>query len=111
MMTPISRRARRSPAIARGLQEIAEFEKDRKGYHIEGNRSRVFSSSGCEETGRRAGSTKWRDGVGSVLKLFRLVDTWAYLISIPFLILMILGIAAENRSFIHTGAVVVVLAN
>ena len=55
--------------------------------------------------------TKWRAGVSSVLKLFRWVDTWAYLISIPFLILMILGIAAENRPLIHTGAVVVVLAN
>ena len=46
-----------------------------------------------------------------MLKVFRWVDTWAYLISIPFLILMILGIVAENRPFIHTGAVVVVLAN
>ena len=56
-----------------------------------------------EVAGRRPAS--------SVLRLFRWVDTWAYLISIPFVVLMILGIAAENRSLIHTGAVVVVLAN
>ena len=46
-----------------------------------------------------------------MLKLFRWVDTWAYLISVPFLVLMIFGIVVENRPLIHTGAVVVVLAN
>ena len=101
-----------SPEIARGLQEIAEFEKNRKGYEIDGERSAVFSFLGLREDGPAGWvTTKWRAGVASVLKLFRWVDTWAYLISIPFLILMILGIAAENRSFIHMGAVVVVLAN
>ena len=42
-----------SPAIARGLQEIAEFEKDRKGYQIEGDRSGVFSLLGLRQA--RAG--------------------------------------------------------
>jgi hypothetical protein len=101
-----------SSEIARGLQEIAEFEKNGRGYKIEGDRSGVFSLFGLRELGPASWLyTKWRAGVGSVLKLFRWVDTWAYLISVPFLILMILGIAAENRPFIHTGAVVVVLAN
>jgi hypothetical protein len=101
-----------SPQITRGLQEIAEFEKDRRGYKIEGDRSGAFSFFGLRESGPAGWvHTKWRAGVSAVLKLFRWVDTWAYLISIPFLILMILGIAAENRLFIHTGAVVVVLAN
>jgi hypothetical protein len=101
-----------SPAIARGLAEIADFEKDRKGYRIEGDRSGVFSLLRLRQDGPAGWVySKWRAGVGSVLKVFRWVDTWAYLFSIPFLILMILGIAAENRSSIHTGAVVVVLAN
>jgi DNA-directed RNA polymerase subunit RPC12/RpoP len=101
-----------SPAITRGPQEIAEFEKDRGGYRIDGDRSGVFSFFGLREPGPAGWVyTKWRAGVSSVLKLFRLVDTWAYLISIPFLILMILGIAAENTPLIHTGAVAVVLAN
>ena len=101
-----------SPEIARGLQEIAEFEKDRRGYKIEGDRSGVFSFFGLREPGPASWVyTKWRAGVNSVLKLLRWVDTWAYLISVPFLILMILGIAAENMPLIHTGAVVVVLAN
>ena len=101
-----------SPEITRGLQEIAEFEKDRRGYRIADDRSGVFSFFGLREPGPAGWvQTKWRAGVSSVLKVFRLVDTWAYLISIPFLILMILGIAAENRPLIHTGAVMVVLAN
>ncbi len=101
-----------SPEMTRGLQEIAEFEKDRRGYKIAGDRSGVFYFFGLRDS-RPAGwlYTKWRAGVGSVLKLLRWIDTWAYLISVPFLILMILGIAAENRPLIHTGAVVVVLAN
>jgi DNA-directed RNA polymerase subunit RPC12/RpoP len=101
-----------SPAIARGLEEAAEFEKSRQGYHLEGERIGGFSFFGRRSSGPAGWlTTKWRAGVGSVLRLFRWVDTWAYLISIPFVVLMILGIAAENRSLIHTGAVVVVLAN
>jgi hypothetical protein len=46
-----------------------------------------------------------------VLKLLRWVDTWAYLVSVPFIVLMIFGIVVENRGFVHTGAVIVVLAN
>jgi DNA-directed RNA polymerase subunit RPC12/RpoP len=105
-VAPVSRE------IARGLQEIAEFEKDRRGYRIAGDRSGAFSFFGLRQPGPASWVyTKWRAGVSFVLKLFRWVDTWAYLISIPFLVLMILGIAAENRPLIHTGAVVVVLAN
>ena len=102
-----------SPEIARGLQEIAEFEKDRRGYKIDGRSKREFSQSwDCENSGPAGWVyTKWRAGVGSVLKLFRWIDTWAYLISVPFLVLMIFGIVVENRPFVHTGAVVVVLAN
>ena len=101
-----------SPEVTRGLEEIAEFEKDRRGYRIEGDRSGAFYFFGLRDS-RPAGwlYTKWRAGVSFVLKLLRWVDTWAYLVSIPFLILMVLGIAAENRLLIHTGAVVVVLAN
>jgi predicted Zn finger-like uncharacterized protein len=101
-----------SPEVTHGLQEIAEFEKDRSGYKIEGDRSGAFSFFGLRDS-RPAGwlYRKWRAGVSFVLKVLRWVDTWAYLISVPFLILMILGIAAENRPLIHTGAVVVVLAN
>ena len=54
---------------------------------------------------------KWKAAVNFVLKLLRWVDTWAYLISVPFIILMVFGIVVENRAFVHLGAVVTVLAN
>ena len=99
-----------SPEIARGLREVAEFEKDRRGYDVVGDRGGFFSRLG---NSRPAGwlYVKWRAGVGSVLKLLRWVDNWAYLISVPFLVLMLFGIVVANRGFVHAGAVVVVLAN
>jgi predicted Zn finger-like uncharacterized protein len=101
-----------SPAVKRGLQEIAEFERDPRGYNLDGERSGVFSLLGMRDLGPASWLyTKWRGGVNQVLKVFRWIDTWAYLISVPFLILMIFGIVVENRQFVHTGAVVVVLSN
>ena len=54
---------------------------------------------------------KWRQGVGLILRLLRFIDDWAYLISIPFIVLAIFAIAAGNREWVHLGAVVVLLAN
>jgi hypothetical protein len=101
-----------SPAVKRGLQEIAEFEKDPRGYNIAGDRSGVFSFLGVSDLGPASWLyTKWRYGINLILKLFRWIDTWAYLISVPFLMLMIFGIVIANRQFVHTGAAAVVLAN
>jgi hypothetical protein len=99
-----------SPEIARGLREIAEFEKDRSAYKIVGERTGFFRRL---ENSRPAGwiYVKWRAGVGFVLKILRWIDTWAYLISVPFVMLMVFGIIVANRGFVHTGAVVVILAN
>jgi hypothetical protein len=96
-----------SPEIERGMRALEEFQKDRHGYG--GHTMRFF--------GRRSSGpaswvqVKWRAGVGRMLKLLRWVDAWAYLISVPFVILMIFGMVVENRPFVHLGAVVVVLAN
>jgi hypothetical protein len=101
-----------SPAIKRGLQEMAEFQRDPRGYKIAGDRSGVFSFFGMRESGPASWFyVKWRAAVGVVLKSLRWVDSWAYLISVPFIVLMIFGIVVANRGFVHTGAVVVVLAN
>ena len=54
---------------------------------------------------------KWRWAVGMLLKLLRLIDSFAYLISVPFLMLMLFGIVVENAGLMHTGAVFVALAN
>jgi hypothetical protein len=99
-----------SPGIARGLRELADFEKDRRGYEIVGERAGFFSRL---ERSRPASwiYVKWRACVGLVLKLLRWVDSWAYLISVPFVMLMIFGIVVANRGLVHIGAVVIVLSN
>ena len=113
MMTLIPPRSfpflRRSRAVSKRSPSSRKTAGATRSRAIEAGFSR---SSGCESRGPRAGSTR-NGGLASApcSSSFRWVDTWAYLISVPFLILMILGIAAENRPFIHTGAVVVVLAN
>jgi hypothetical protein len=99
-----------SPAIERGLREIAEFQKDPRGYQVVGEKRGFFFRL---ERSRPASwlYVKWRASVGFVLKLMRWVDSWAYLISVPFVVLMIFGIVVENQALVHTGAVVIVLAN
>jgi hypothetical protein len=101
-----------SPEIKRGLEEIAEFDKDRRGYRVVGERSGPFSYLRVGESGPAHWLyVEWRGGVNSVLRVLRFIDTWAYLLSVPFLMLMIFGVIVESRRFVHTGAAVVVLAN
>jgi hypothetical protein len=101
-----------SPADHHVVQEIAEFERDRRGYKVIGDRDGLFSFLGLAGSGPASWPyVKWRAAVNFVLKLLRWIDTWAYLISVPFIILMVFGITVENLGFVHTGAVVTVLAN
>jgi hypothetical protein len=101
-----------SPAIARGLRELAEFEKDPRGYKIAGDKSGVFDFFGVRDLGPASWLyVKWRAVVNLALKVLRWIDTWAYLISVPFVMLMIFGLVVQNHGLVHTGAVVVFLAN
>ena len=101
-----------SPEIQRGLRELAEFQKDQRPYALAdtpGSRS-FFGWRG--ESGPAGWLyAKWRAGVSSILRLLRWVDDWAYLISVPFIVLMIFAVAIASRGLVHLGAVVVVLAN
>jgi hypothetical protein len=99
-----------SPEIARGLREIEEFRKDPRGYALEGERTGFFQRL---DRSRPAGwiYVKWRASIGILLKLLRWIDSWAYLISVPFVVLMIFGIVAQQRKLVHIGAVVTVVAN
>jgi hypothetical protein len=100
-----------SPEVQRGLRELEEFKKDPRGYQLaEDLDSRFFR---WFRGSRPAGwvYTQWRKGVGLILRALRFITDWAYLISVPFLILMVFGIAIGHRWLIHTGAVVVVLVN
>jgi hypothetical protein len=99
-----------SPEIARGLREIEEFQRDPRGYEVKSERGGFFQRL---DRSRPAGwlYLRWRGAIGAVLKLLRWIDSWAYLISVPFVILMIFGIVIENRKLVHLGAVVTVVAN
>ncbi len=99
-----------SPEIARGLREIEEFRKDPRGYAIEGEKTGFLWRL---DRSRPAGwiYVKWRAAVGTLLKILRWIDSWAYLISVPFIVLMIFGLVAQERRLVHIGAVVTVVAN
>jgi len=99
-----------SPEIARGLRELEEFQRDPRGYAVADERGGLFWRL---DRSRPAGwiYVKWRGAVGILLKLLRWVDSWAYLISVPFVVLMIFGLIAQERKLVHIGAVVTVVAN
>jgi hypothetical protein len=100
-----------SPEVQRGLRELEEFKKDPRAYQLaEELDDRFFRwARGSGPAGWIY--TQWRKCVGLILRALRFIDDWAYLISIPFLVLMIFGVAIAHRGLVHTGAVVVVLAN
>jgi hypothetical protein len=53
----------------------------------------------------------WRGQIGRVQKILRWIDGTAYLISVPFIMLILLGWMARNRPMALLGAVVVILLN
>ena len=53
----------------------------------------------------------WRRTWGVIQRFFRRVNEFAYLLSVPFLMLMLIGATAQNRGLALLGAQVVVLLN
>ncbi len=53
----------------------------------------------------------WRRELGGIQKLFRRINEAAYLLSVPFLMILLLGAAVRNRPMALFGATVVVLLN
>ena len=102
-----SRFRRKSPA---DCADRRVSEKDPRGYAVAEERGGFFQRL---DRSRPAGwiYVKWRSAVGIVLKLLRWIDSWAYLISVPFVVLMIFGIIAQQQRLVHIGAVVTVVAN
>jgi len=101
-----------SPAELQGIRELEEFQRDPGGYKLVGEGGGLFSLFG--RRGDRPASwlfVKWRAGVTAILKFLRFIDDWAYLVSVPFLVLMLFAIVSSSRGLIHAGAVVVVLVN
>ena len=101
-----------SPEVRRGLRELDEFQKDPRPYNLVDSLEKSFLSRWDRGSGPAGWLVvKWRQGVGLILRLLRWIDDWAYLISVPFIILAIFAIAIENRGLVHIGAVGVALAN
>jgi hypothetical protein len=63
--------------------------------------------------GRPAGSVTrgYRQGVGSFQRAFRWLNQSAYLVSVPFIMLALLGLVIGSHSLLVLGATVVVLLN
>jgi hypothetical protein len=53
----------------------------------------------------------WRQQLGGIQRVFRWINETAYLISVPFIMLLLVGTMARNRPMALCGAVVVVLLN
>ena len=103
-----------SPEVIRGLSEIEEFQKNPCGYQLADHRAGWGWAGWFGRDSSRPASwihVKWRRVISSILKFLRFVDDWAYLISVPFLMLMLFAIVISNRGLAHVGAVVVVLVN
>jgi DNA-directed RNA polymerase subunit RPC12/RpoP len=101
-----------SPEVARGIREIEEYKRDPSGYKVVGEGGGLFSLFGRRDD--RPPSwiyVKWRAGVNGILKFLRFVDSWAYIISVPFIVMVLFAIVTSSRGLVHAGAVIVVLVN
>jgi DNA-directed RNA polymerase subunit RPC12/RpoP len=58
-----------------------------------------------------AATMLWRRQMSIVIKIFRWINETAYLISVPFLIMLLFGVVVRSPHLVHTGAIVVVLLN
>ncbi len=63
--------------------------------------------------GKPAGAVTrgYRQGMGQVQKLFRWINQSAYLVSVPFLMCLLLGLAVGNHSLMVLGATAVIALN
>jgi hypothetical protein len=82
---------------------------DSKPYALAKPQGRERSGGGSGPAG--AVVRAWRGQLGWLQKLFREINEAAYLISIPFLMILLLGAAIRNRSMALFGATIVVLLN
>ena len=101
-----------SPEVRRGLRELDEFQKNPHPYKLVDSLEHSFLTRWAREKGPANWFVaKWRQGVGLILRVLRWLDDWAYILSVPFIVLVIFAIAVQNPNWVHFGAVVVVLAN
>jgi hypothetical protein len=101
-----------SPEERRQIREIEEFQRHSSGYKVVGEGGGLFSFFRRRDDRPASWQyVKWRAGVTAILKILRFIDTWAYLISVPFLVMVLFAIVTSSRGLVHAGAVVVVVVN
>jgi hypothetical protein len=105
-----ARKQHHAPEVEQALREEALLEEDSRPYQINGE---YIPPPGFRRESRPAGWVvrAWRGSVGGLLKILRWVNDSAYLISIPFVALLLFGFVAEKMWLFHLGAVGIVLAN
>ena len=62
---------------------------------------------------RRSAASRylWRRQLGHIERLFRWINQTAYLVSVPFLMILLLGVMVRSHPMANFGAIVVVLLN
>jgi hypothetical protein len=95
---------RKSPAKPSPLDDA----EDSKPYALA---TPVRETRGRAHRQDNAALNLWRRQVGAIQKIFRKINQAAYLISVPFLMVLILGVVVQNRQLALLGATAVVLLN
>jgi hypothetical protein len=71
----------------------------------------VRETRGRAKRADNAALNLWRRQLGGIQKVFRKLNQAAYLVSVPFLLILLVGIALKNRQLALLGATAVVLLN
>jgi DNA-directed RNA polymerase subunit RPC12/RpoP len=83
---------------------------DSKPYSlVEAPRPRRVSAGSSKPAGEA--KILWRRQLGTIQKLFRWINETAYLISVPFIMLILLGAMMHSRPLALTGATIVIALN
>ena len=105
-----------TPLLPRNCEGFARSKSSRKtpaDTTLWASAADVSLSSAAEVTCPRAGFmfSGGPTSVTGILKILRFIDSWAYLISAPFLVMVLFAIVTSSRGLVHAGAVVVVVVN
>ena len=98
----------RKPAIRPILASALDDAEDSKPYILA---QQVRENRGRVKVQDNVVLQLWRRQLGGIQKLFRKINQAAYLVSVPFLMMMLLGIGFQSRQLAIMGATAVVLLN
>jgi len=103
-----------APAVAAWLRQMTEFQHRPQGYGVASSSPGQGLLDWFRQDSSRPASwihVRWRGLVNQILKVLRFINDWAYLIAVPFFILMLFALAIGNANLVHLGAITVLLLN